>query len=1215
MRYLNKIVFINSATIRYADVRLDGNVHLIGTQGVGKSTLLRAILFFYNGDTLRLGIPREKKSFADYYFPFQNAYLVYEVMRETGPYCVLLFKSQGRVCFRFVDAAYDQQYFLSPEGKAYESWEDTRRLLDEDGIHYSRKVDRYDEYRDILYGSNEGKKEFRKYALLESRQYQNIPRTIQNVFLNSKLEAEFIKQTIILSLNEEDLAINLQNYAHHLKSFEAQLTDINRFKQPAVAKQGAEVVNLYAAVGYLQKEKEGLARQLAAAFDFVQRTAPKLLEKKEREEEAKKTLKERLGEAEKRFQNRIQKLREDISVVNDKLATIKQKTAYYEGLNIEQVVQRVAKKSDLEAEEKKLLKEKALLSAQFTEVTRKYEALFLSLEESHRAFALNKEGQRLQLREEFLRAKDEARMELDELLAAIRQQHQQTMATATQETEEKGAALQEWKLKKEATRHQRFYETEIAEAEKELSRLTLAIQQGQNAMAHANEIMETLQKQWQLDEAAMLQKAEAEEKDLRRDVAVEREALSALEQKLQKTEQSFYGWLNQHYPGWEATIGKVCDEQLLFRDDLSPLLQEASRSLYGVQIQLSGIEKEVKTVAEYETEKEAVHKQMLATNEQLNALQEKKRIGRESLKNKYGPKLIEQKETVREHRYHLEQNQQKQKQTALHLLDLQQKAATEKQQTLAAMDEGIAAAAEALLQAQQALATIRNEEEKQVRKQQTAHQKKLEEAEQRLKEAYKKIDVEIKTNEQEYQLQKGDISRRQEAELAGKGADTRRLHKVETLLQGLQQELAFIEENREVVAVYKRDKVELLDRAGELKNGKALLEQEVLNEETKYRQKKGNLEENLQKLEEAIRLLAIRLQQAEEDQQAFERFQVTETFLNISTEIWNSKEGAQTEKRCKTLIEELHQCDNKSIRRVDDLKDAVNRFLGHFSPDNIFHFPTNLPDKEAYFRFARSLDDFLADRKMDEYERRVNERFSFIIHLIRKETGNLLAKSGDILKVINQINRDFERKNFVGAIKKIELRLSESQDAVVLLLQAIKTFGDENDYDLGGANLFATQDQEAKNKKAISLLLQLVKLIGEAKRESITLSDSFELEFRIQENQNDTGWVEKLSHVGSEGTDVLVKAMVNIMLLNVFKEGVSKKFANFRLHCMMDEIGKLHPNNVKGILQFANDRDIYLINGSPTESNALSYKHIYKLEKDEKSFTRVKRIVTNKALV
>lgn len=37
MRNLNRIIFINSANIPYADdIYLDGNVHFIGTQGVGK---------------------------------------------------------------------------------------------------------------------------------------------------------------------------------------------------------------------------------------------------------------------------------------------------------------------------------------------------------------------------------------------------------------------------------------------------------------------------------------------------------------------------------------------------------------------------------------------------------------------------------------------------------------------------------------------------------------------------------------------------------------------------------------------------------------------------------------------------------------------------------------------------------------------------------------------------------------------------------------------------------------------------------------------------------------------------------------------------------------------------------------------------------------------------------------------------------------------------
>ena len=90
-----------------------------------------------------------------------------------------------------------------------------------------------------------------------------------------------------------------------------------------------------------------------------------------------------------------------------------------------------------------------------------------------------------------------------------------------------------------------------------------------------------------------------------------------------------------------------------------------------------------------------------------------------------------------------------------------------------------------------------------------------------------------------------------------------------------------------------------------------------------------------------------------------------------------------------------------------------------------------------------------------------------------------------------------------------------------------------------------------------------------------------------------------------KGQDILVKAMVNIMLINVFKTKASRKNGDFIIHCMMDEIGKLHPSNVSGILQFANVRNIYLINSSPIGYNADIYKYNYLLTKDGKSQTHV----------
>ena len=166
---------------------------------------------------------------------------------------------------------------------------------------------------------------------------------------------------------------------------------------------------------------------------------------------------------------------------------------------------------------------------------------------------------------------------------------------------------------------------------------------------------------------------------------------------------------------------------------------------------------------------------------------------------------------------------------------------------------------------------------------------------------------------------------------------------------------------------------------------------------------------------------------------------------------------------------------------------------------------------------------------------------------------------------------------------------------------------------MGEMNIFSTTNRDDINQKAVGLLIDFMKsLTDNPLRQNLTLSDLFQLQFRIIENDNDTGWADKLSHVGSEGTDTLVKAMINIMLINVFKENVSRKFGDFRIHCMMDEIGKLHPQNIKGILDFANARNILLINSSPTTYNVSDYRYTYLLQKDGKSKTIVHPLISQK---
>ncbi len=176
MRYLNKVIFLNSAHIPYAEIRVDGNVHFIGTQGVGKSTLLRAILFFYNADKLHLGIPKEKQNFDAFYLPYANSYIVYEVVRENSAYSVVVSKSMGRAAFRLIDAPYRKAWFVNDRHEVSADWSEVRtRILESDArCTITPLVTSYEMFRDIIFGNNRKPDmvSYRKFAIVESSKYR-----------------------------------------------------------------------------------------------------------------------------------------------------------------------------------------------------------------------------------------------------------------------------------------------------------------------------------------------------------------------------------------------------------------------------------------------------------------------------------------------------------------------------------------------------------------------------------------------------------------------------------------------------------------------------------------------------------------------------------------------------------------------------------------------------------------------------------------------------------------------------------------------------------------------------------------------------------------------------------------------------------------------------------------------------------------------------------
>ena len=63
---------------------------------------------------------------------------------------------------------------------------------------------------------------------------------------------------------------------------------------------------------------------------------------------------------------------------------------------------------------------------------------------------------------------------------------------------------------------------------------------------------------------------------------------------------------------------------------------------------------------------------------------------------------------------------------------------------------------------------------------------------------------------------------------------------------------------------------------------------------------------------------------------------------------------------------------------------------------------------------------------------------------------------------------------------------------------------------------------------------------------------------------------------------------------------------------MMDEIGRLADENIQGILNFANQRGIFVVNSSPKAHSLLSYRGLYRLSKDRDANTTVQSILSTR---
>lgn len=1215
MRALRKIIFVNSANIRYAEVKLDGNVHFIGTQGVGKSTLLRAILFFYNADKLHLGIPKEMKSFDEFYLPHANSYMVYEVEHEHGPFSILVFRSSGRACYRFIDAAYQKEWLVDEHGEVTAEWKVIRDRLN--SAYSTKIIDRYEQYRDILYGNKQAVgKEFVRFQLLETNRYQNIPRSIQNVFLNSRLDANFIKDIIIRSMSEEEANIDLGYFRRQVSDFEQEYKDIscwyktNQKGESVVRKQADAVVKAYHELLYMKQQIEELCGELKHAERITRERLPlidakigELMQELDRQNRL-------LSEVQQKHDEEKATLNQKQGVVNEKLKRTKERKEYYANQQIDVVMNRCAQEPVVKTELDALKDKLADLTASFNDVTTKYKALRQNIINQLEAFKQAQQQRILVYGQEKQNTEERLLKEYNATRTEIELSFEEKIDSATNyigaiKTKQNDCDKELLKLKYFVP-----FKEEKEALTQQLNELQLNEKALEGRIGKLVSEVKSVQAEYDKKEAEINADytRQLDKKQKQTDAVVEQ--IQTIDALLDSIKGSLYEWLEDNKPDWEQNIGKVINEEkILYQTGLHPQKADGA-SLYGVKLDLMDFPLNVRKPKQLKYEKDALENELKQARTEYAEILNNQEKTIEDLKRLFTPKIKDLRQYKSIAETELNMIPQKRKDIIVKIDDYDAKAKQIIEERRNEQLNRQQKLAHDLTSAQNALERINTDKQKQLKSVEKKHHDAKADNVKLHAERVAEINAETKIRKQEADTELQKLKQQELDELKGQGADTALVEDCKAKISKAEDELKYIERNRKLVYDYKRDKEELFDQEDYQKSQKKNLAERIIQLDEKYGQRKQKHEQQITSFGKELSERREEKKRLKDELQKAERFAHDE---NLCPPMLAEAKEKQTLRTPGQAVDELTGIIVSRQSKHNQFKQSINVFKSNFSAKNTFSFRTELTIDEDYLDFANNLDDFLINNKLEEYRRRTSERYVNILARVSKEMGELTRHESDVDKIIHDINNDFKERNFVGVIKLIALQSVPSADKMVQLMKRIKEFNDDNQFVMGEMNLFSTANRDDVNQKAVGHLLDFMKsLTDNPSRQYLTLSDLFQLQFRIIENDNDTGWADKLSHVGSEGTDTLVKAMINIMLINVFKEKVSRKFGDFRIHCMMDEIGKLHPQNIKGILDFANARNILLINSSPTTYNVSDYRYTYLLQKDGKSKTIVHSLISQK---
>lgn len=1166
---LKQVTLIKSAKFDFASVNVEGNSLFIGANGAGKTTLLRAILYFYTASSHGLGINSAKKiSFSDYYFEYENSYIVY-VYKKDEKYVLVTAYKDGSVKFRFTlfDTMPNIKEIFIEDSKPIELANLWIRLK-ELGV-CSNIIQNGAKYKEVLYSKNHKEKMF---SLFEAKDYESFTKTLSNIFINSKVDSDAIKKVIVSSLGINS-NIDLAQVQRYLKGFNTLYEDIKSYESNTMhIKKIIELLDEYEKTcGLLQDDISTLCN----SKQFAKTELESLSIKKQTLEDLRVQNQEKLKYEQNLYQKRKDKLYQSKGAIDSFIKISNEKEEFYERQNIKEKINLYESINIKQKELDNLYEKKDFLTKEFANLHKEHELKLQTINNSYESSKNSIESkismqQSLQ-NKEIEKLNQNQSKELEE----INEIYTNKKLKTKDEQSIVNTKIQEINFNLVQTKQKSF----VYEDEHHILKYNKDIQTIQNTQESLKKELELLDKDIQKEnqnfaniEQNMQKKYIAKESELNKQI-------QNLENILYPSKDSLINKIYEHSKQPQKYLYFLKDE--ILKDNLDVEFKKDSNQIFeiepDIEIKQSNLEQSLQVLKtnltkleksylkdmqklqkEQKSFEQKIYKEKIAINEQIKALDIKLSTSKTKLST-----LKEQKITKQKLFEEFKSNE------------------------IQKLEKQLSVLKEQLQKSIKLLDSFEKQKENDKKAKKSYYTKLISKILSEYEPKIKNLQSELENIKELKKSQQKEQEKIYHSLLDKNSVDVNELKRVAENILKLEQNINTIKGYAELIFGYKKDKSEYFDKLDIKTKELKELKKDIEELSRKFELLQTNINTTLIDLNEQLNLVQNEYKDKEYSLKRVDEFENSTTFNELI------KQGIK-------YISNTHNED--IVMLINRIDNTASRYRNYYAKvqqnlsklNSIFDNSLNINRELDALDTAYKLKEYHQSQKIENTKSLLTQNLNQILKSIVEQYDKLLESQGKIESLIKKITKIFEEIK-IGVIDTLSLRYLKTNNKIIETFSAIKEENEQNSLSFFSDSLFSMEDN---SKTIIELLKKLIDLIEFEKSTQIDIEDSFILEFRVVENGNDSKYVSSLDMIGSNGTDVLVKSMIYVAMLHIFKQKLTKKELSFQV--ILDEVGILSQRYLKELIEFANKKAIVFVNGAPDEKLIGTYKQVSLISKVDK---------------